>query len=1490
MSPNTKSHADYSVGWVCALPQEQTAATAMLDERHEGLSKPPTDSNAYTLGSIGQHNIVIACLPKGYAGPNSAATAATQMVQAFPSIKIGLLVGMGGGIPPKVRLGDVVVSTPDGQFPGVVQWDLGKSTEGGKFERTGSLSNPPNSLLSALGKLESKHELEGSKIPDFLEQFRERYPLAAKSYLDSTSLEDVLFKSGYSHVHGKPIEDDGVGDTIKEDGDGVSDEEEEEEEEGCVSCDPSQIVRRKNRSMRIQYGLIASSNTTIEDAELRDRLTKELDKKVLCVEMEAAGLMNSFPCIVIRGICDYADSHRNKTWQKYAAAVAAAFAKELLGCVQSSDVEGERPIRDILNEVKDELNQINRDIKAGFGETKKDLDNLIDVQRVRKQNEALAWLSSVDSASMHHDYIKKCEPGTGQDFLNSEELQQWINIPQTTLFCPGIPGAGKTFQMAILIDHLSRGFRHDDTIGLAFFYYRFDRQDTQKPEPLIANLIKQLGQNHEPCREKIQSFCEHHKKKGTWPLIGELVDLLELISSLLSRAYVIIDALDECDNNENSRTRLLDGLFAAQKKGLNICATSRKLHVIEQRFEGALKWEIMEIKKCIRSAIEGMFLLAQLYIDSLVGKRSITSIRRALKTTERIDRSNVLSKAYHKAMERIQQQKGDLPADAMTILAWVAQSKKPLPVGILQLILAIDTEKSMIDEDNFPTADHITQACAPLVVIDSETRGARLAHYTIQEYFESPNDTKTGKFQKLIADTCMTNLSFSNPRSVFMNKNDDEGNFHNYATEFWAHHTEEALSARGLDIQRVVHFLNNGAKSDLWHDSLMQIDLARTNLSASTTGGLLQVPEQVVEFHVAACLGLSAVVVELIRKGYDPDVRDKRNRSPLWWAVYNGHAGIVELLLKQNVDIEVRDTFTYRTPLNLAARRGPISIVRLLLDKDADLEPGNKDETISPITISQEVLSTLYSVNTKFRPHNTDTFGDEWRYLSPLASAAKAGREEISALLLKRGAKIETTSDHGPAISALHVAINANRESIVRLLLTHGADIEMRDAKGSTALHIAAYSANPNFLELLLSKEADIGSRNDNGWTALHYAAAIGPVSRVELLLSKGANIEAQTEEGWTALHLAARNGQTNIVELLLSNGLDVGDKDRWGRTALHMGAETDRGRGVEVLLAHGAETDSPDEKGWTPLMISASYCRPNVTKTLLAHGADVGIRDNEGCTALHIAAEAKDLIVERGSVVEILLAHGADMESRNKQNQMPVHIAAACNSSSMLEVLLAHGTDVDIRDSKGWTALHNAAKSNATNAAAVLITRGADINAENEQGETALVIASRHASQETLDVLIAQGARHSECSVLSCAIISRLWSTVELLVEKGVTIDEDVAVCGGRMLHNVIEKDDMSLLDWLLQHNVDVNYYDVKAKRNPLHKAVEVGNLSIVARLLDVDGIDAEAKSGEGLSALSMALRNRKKEIAKLLMSSGKVRTAFGRPEFLEFLKKNYR
>jgi nucleoside phosphorylase len=251
------------------------------------------------------------------------------------------MVGIGGGVPSKnnnIRLGDIVVSTPVGTYPGVVKWDSGKINGIDKFERTGSLNMPPKSLLTALTLLETQHDMGRSKIPQYLEEVKQKSGKLASMFLATDSLQDALFKSSYNHVQ-KPVSDESD-----------QDELDEEEHESCQSCDKSMIVKRKPHKSFVHYGLIASGDKLIKDATFRNKLNKELGGHVLCIEMEAAGLMNEFPCLVIRGICDYADSHKNDDWQEYAAIMAAAFAKELLQYVQASDIEKEKPVKDVLEE------------------------------------------------------------------------------------------------------------------------------------------------------------------------------------------------------------------------------------------------------------------------------------------------------------------------------------------------------------------------------------------------------------------------------------------------------------------------------------------------------------------------------------------------------------------------------------------------------------------------------------------------------------------------------------------------------------------------------------------------------------------------------------------------------------------------------------------------------------------------------------------------------------------------------------------------------------------------------------------------------------------------------------------------------------------------------------------------------------------------------------------------------------------------------------
>lgn len=346
------SHNDYTVGWVCALSKEQTAATAMLSEIHPTLLKPSVDHNVYTLGSIAGHNVVITCLPSGDYGLVPASTVAQRMVDTFPNIKVGLMVGIGGGVPSaKVQLGDVVVSSPIGQYAGVVQYDRGKDNFDG-FERTGSLNRPPTVLLTALQFLKTKHDLEGPRISQYLRDVEGKYPrLKLSGYTRSESLEDPLFTTQPEIYGGWKIFLLVYTSLVNAFWHllGVSSSSPLSRAVSATNGAHLGGSKRETGDVHIHYGLIASGNRVIKDAVSRDKVNEHLDGHVLCFETEAAGLMNDFPCIVIRGICDYADAGKNKDWQEYAAMVAAAYTKELLHCIQPGHIDAESPVRDILH-------------------------------------------------------------------------------------------------------------------------------------------------------------------------------------------------------------------------------------------------------------------------------------------------------------------------------------------------------------------------------------------------------------------------------------------------------------------------------------------------------------------------------------------------------------------------------------------------------------------------------------------------------------------------------------------------------------------------------------------------------------------------------------------------------------------------------------------------------------------------------------------------------------------------------------------------------------------------------------------------------------------------------------------------------------------------------------------------------------------------------------------------------------------------------------
>ncbi|RBA14308.1 hypothetical protein FPRO05_03100 [Fusarium proliferatum] len=511
---------EYTVGWVCAIPLEMAAARGMLDKIHPDLSQQdPDDHNSYILGEICGHKIVIACLPAGIHGTNPAATVAKDLLRTFKSIRFGLMVGIGGGAPSlqhDIRLGDVVVGQPSGTLGGVVQHDRGKILPQGGFQRTGSLNAPPQLLLSALARLQATHMTEDSRVPEYLAQLVAKSPKRMKGKFSYPgTLNDRLYKAGYEHANPGSAT--------------------------CGQCDESKRIKRETRDDNepyFHYGIIASGNHLIKDGKTRKRLSQAYG--ALCFEMEAAGLHN-FPCLVIRGICDYADSHKNDVWQEYAAATAAAFAKELLLFVAPSQVLQENKIlSDLVSIVKGSLE--------------------VSIHSLTEQRSIKYVAPPIDAHSARYDSqdVKespRCQTGTRVRIL--ESIEQWAAQPlcSSIFWLIGPAGTGKSTIARSVTDSFAR----KDRLAAGYFFKRGeqDRNDTNR---LFSTLAMQLADTVSSFKESLRKSLEGLDKDAVektnldtqfqkllwWPL-----ENLQVSDASGLPKVITIDALDECERPEH---------------------------------------------------------------------------------------------------------------------------------------------------------------------------------------------------------------------------------------------------------------------------------------------------------------------------------------------------------------------------------------------------------------------------------------------------------------------------------------------------------------------------------------------------------------------------------------------------------------------------------------------------------------------------------------------------------------------------------------------------------------------------------------------------------------------------------------------------------------------------------------------------------------------------------------------------------------------------
>jgi len=222
-----------------------------------------------------------------------------------------------------------------------------------------------------------------------------------------------------------------------------------------------------------------------------------------------------------------------------------------------------------------------------------------------QKTEILNWLTPIDYGPQQSDFVARRQEGTGQWLLNSKVFNEWLEQGNHTLFCPGMPGAGKTILTSIVVHHLHGKFRSDPTVGIAYLYCNFRQQHEQKPTDLLLSLLKQLVQEQPFIPENVQSLYKHHKAKRTRPLLDEISKSLQSVVANYSRVFIIVDALDECSDGD--RRRFLSEIFNIQDKiGVSLFATSRFILDIRQEFEGrSTMLEIRAKDEDVRRYLDG---------------------------------------------------------------------------------------------------------------------------------------------------------------------------------------------------------------------------------------------------------------------------------------------------------------------------------------------------------------------------------------------------------------------------------------------------------------------------------------------------------------------------------------------------------------------------------------------------------------------------------------------------------------------------------------------------------------------------------------------------------------------------------------------------------------------------------------------------------------------------------------------------------------------